>query len=418
MASGTSDADFVHHGAAPRDTPAAADRAYAPAVDGLRAVAALLILLIHLGVWTGATVDAATGEETWLGTAVGHTRVGVQIFFVISGYLLYRAWAGAALDGRARPRARVYYWHRFLRIVPAYWVLLLVVLLAWHRDLFGAGWRTVRIVTLQHTFTTYDLPPGWNPLVQIWSLVTEVHFYLLLPLLALVLDRLLRVARRGTALAFGLLGLLGAVSIAWVWLLYDLVPAPETQARNVWLPAFFLCFCAGMAMALLRARAERGALPSAPERFAVRRPWTCWGVALAAYVLITVGKQEWFGPPHAAGGQPGTGEALFNSLLLAFIAWALTAPVLLAPGSGPHRLLARPAMAWLGRISYGIFLWHIAVMHVVIQEVLGESVGTLGMAGFWVLLPVTTAVTVLVAWLSYVLVEAPLRRRFRAAPRP
>lgn len=93
-------------------------------------------------------------------------------------------------------------------------------------------------------------------------------------------------------------------------------------------------------------------------------------------------------------------------------------PVVLAPDSGPARLLSRPVVTWLGRISYGIFLWHMFVMAVALR-VAGLEWGEAGLTGFLVLLPLTAAVSVLLAWLSFRYVEEPLRRwnRRRTAPR-
>src|SRR4051794_36541578 len=92
-----------------------------PLMDSLRAIAVIAVLLTHASYFVAQT-----------GTGVlRHLRfdMGVTIFFVISGFLIYRPWVRARLRGEPSPLVRVYAWRRFLRIVPGYWVALTVVTL-------------------------------------------------------------------------------------------------------------------------------------------------------------------------------------------------------------------------------------------------------------------------------------------------
>ncbi|MCF6524510.1 hypothetical protein [Streptomyces sp. JJ36] len=98
------------------------------------------------------------------------------------------------------------------------------------------------------------------------------------------------------------------------------------------------------------------------------------------------------------------------------ISVGLVLPAALAPASGPARLLARPVLARLGRVSYGVFLWHMVVMLRTLR-ITGSEWGEAGLTGFWIMLPLTGAVSVLFGWLSHALVEDPLRRRHRGRPR-
>src|SRR6185437_9757218 len=90
-----------------------------PLIDALRAMAAIAVFGTHAAFFAGAEYD---------GSALGHyterLEVGVAVFFVISGFLLYRPFLVARLERVARPATGAYAWRRFLRIVPAYWVAL------------------------------------------------------------------------------------------------------------------------------------------------------------------------------------------------------------------------------------------------------------------------------------------------------
>src|SRR4051812_32160566 len=95
-----------------------------PQVDGLRAFAALAVLVTHTAFLSGFNGRGFAGEVT------ARLDVGVTLFFVISGFLLYRPFVAARLEGRAGPRVTRYARRRVLRIVPAYW-LALTVLAIW-----------------------------------------------------------------------------------------------------------------------------------------------------------------------------------------------------------------------------------------------------------------------------------------------
>ena len=99
-----------------------------PLVDAVRAIAALLILAYHAAfVLGGLTPD---GAGRWF----AHLNVGVPLFFAISGFLLYRPFVAARLDGRPPPGLRAYWVRRALRIVPAYWLALTIVAIVLGRD--------------------------------------------------------------------------------------------------------------------------------------------------------------------------------------------------------------------------------------------------------------------------------------------
>jgi len=94
--------------------------AFFPGFDGLRAIAALMVLTTH--VWLASSYHNAR-----LMPYLAQLDIGVPVFFVISGFLLYRPFVVARFDERQTPAAGSFWWRRALRIFPAYWVALIIV---------------------------------------------------------------------------------------------------------------------------------------------------------------------------------------------------------------------------------------------------------------------------------------------------
>ena len=142
------------------------------------------MLLTHVGGLTGYTVTGT--PVSWV---LGRGDVGVPIFFTLSGLLLYRPWAAAALTGQQSVPLGTYLRRRALRILPAYWAVVIVALLWLNAPDARHAWPWVQYLLL---IQNYDAHPWWQGtgaigLAQAWSLVVEVSFYLVLPLIAAVL---------------------------------------------------------------------------------------------------------------------------------------------------------------------------------------------------------------------------------------
>src|SRR5262249_23637331 len=134
-------------------------RARLAGFDGLRALAALAVLIAHFGVVTRLNLLSP------IRAILGRLDIGVPVFFVISGFLLYRPFVDAHLAGKPRPELRTYLRHRALRIYPAYWAALIGALLIVRQPhSFG---DLVSYFTLIHLYWPGHLPIG---LQQSWSL--------------------------------------------------------------------------------------------------------------------------------------------------------------------------------------------------------------------------------------------------------
>ncbi len=156
-------------------------------LTGIRAVAALLVMLTHAAYTTGKYTHG------YAGLVYSRAEIGVPIFFVLSGFLLFGPWVKAAASGGAPPSVRRYAWHRVRRIMPAYVVTVLAAYLLYHFRTAGPNpghtWEGLfRNLTLTQIYTDNYLYSFLHQgLTQMWSLAVEVAFYVVLPLLAYLL---------------------------------------------------------------------------------------------------------------------------------------------------------------------------------------------------------------------------------------
>ena len=219
-------------------------------LTGIRAVAALLVMLTHAAYTTGKYTHGYAGL-VW-----SRAEIGVPIFFVLSGFLLFSPWVKAAATGEAPPSVRRYAWHRVRRIMPAYVVTVLAAYLLYHFRTAGPNpghtWEGLfRNLTLTQIYTDNYLYSFLHQgLTQMWSLAVEVAFYIVLPALAYLLLVVLcrRQWRPGLLLAG--LGGLALLTPAWLILVHTTDFLPD--AARLWLPTYLVWFLGGMLLAALQ----------------------------------------------------------------------------------------------------------------------------------------------------------------------
>nr|WP_082422304.1 acyltransferase [Corynebacterium oculi] len=357
---------------------------FIPSLEGLRAVAAYGVVLTHVAFQTG--LDPATVP----GAIAARFDFFVAVFFALSAFVLWRR-------HRADHHFGAYYLHRCARIIPAYVVCVLAVLL-FLPEAFGTR---PGVAVAQFTLTQIYLPQGLvGGLTHMWSLCIEVAFYLLLPLLALTVGSLSSRRARVTLIAAG-----AAASLGWAWLpVVAATPDNGWPNMQIWPPAYASWFAVGLLAAeaeplmplVRRTRRSRGVLRLLSQR------WLWWALALA---IAWAAGQEWFGPLGLVHPSP----AQFSLRILAGAAFALVVvwPYALAPS--PRDLLARPTARTLGRWSYSVFLWHVAVLAVVFP-LLGVPLFSGNPAHIAVVALAVLVLSTAVAAASYELVEKPARR--------
>lgn len=364
------------------------DRGRAAAVDGLRAVAALSVLGYHAWLYTRDRVSA--GVRGSLADELAHElRLGLVLFFVLSGYLLYGPWVRAALDGASAPRTAAYLVRRAARIVPAYYAAVVgSIVLLWGLDatpgvrlpaaddlwlfaLFGQNFSVDTLLSLN---------------APLWTLAVEWSFYLALPVLGWLALRMRGASREAQAVVPTLFLVAG---VGWNWSIAGEEIAPTLTKV---LPAMAPYFAVGMLAALLahgRALGRRGG----------------WALLVAGIALVSA--DAWWATLAAREGSHDLTLHVLRDIVGACGFGAILLGVTLAPA--PRLLGVRP-LAAVGMWSYGVYLWHVPLLLWLRGNDLLPASGPLA---FLVVLPLSLAV----AAASWRLLERPAQAWARDATR-
>lgn len=349
-----------------------------PSLDGLRAVAAGLVVLTHAAFLTGYGASGGLMGRLW-----ARGDFGVGIFFALSGFLLHRGLV--AKDRSGGLDVLGYALRRAARVLPAYWVTLAAVVVFANPPL--------RDWLLHASLLQIYVSDAWiSSFGQSWSLATEISFYAALPLLVIAL-RPLRRRHRG-------LPLVVLVVAAVVTTLASGLGAGEVFGEDIlfhmWLHARAPQFLVGMICA------EALLLPT----HAVSRRLTAWGTDTGMCLGIAGGAYLLGTTPIAGALTVDTataGELVARTALGTLVALALLLPLTLGGPSAYRTALSNETVRWLGRVSYGIFLWHLPVF-TALYAVTGVRLFS---GGLLPLLAVGIPATLLLAALSHQWVEVP-----------
>jgi len=352
----------------------------------MRAIAALGVLVGH--VWGFAHAYGPEATSSFVRRAILGGGAGVWVFFALSGYLLFWPFVRGQFGGGGRIDLRRYALNRFVRILPLYYVVLVVIMLLGEGGGSPSQWGRYALFLENYSDTT--IGGGQDVVVgTMWSLVVELHFYLLLPLLA---HGMFRLAGRSLGRLALLLAALALASFTLRLFTFTLADQPSAELRYS-LPSTLHFFVAGMLVAVLRVawqqhppRALAGPLGSADGWLLASAP--VWALVFWSYDLEAV---------------------------IAAASFLMVAACVLPLRPGPLvRALDWKPLALVGVASYSLYLWHLPI----VEAIVGASWAP---DGFVPLLAICLPLCVAVALVSYRLVEAPflaLRRRWSpdAAP--
>lgn len=340
---------------------------YRPELDGLRCLAVLLVLVAHAPMLSDFV---AWNGVKFVGEAVHAGYLGVDIFFVLSGFLITRV----LLKDREKEfgqTIKIFFLKRVLRIFPIFY---LTVLYCWFvLDIPDPeAWANLFYVSNYY----YSVVPGMSPLRHTWSLSVEEQFYLIMPFVVLLtpLSRLTSVMFWGTLFI-----------VALSMLLSHLLLDPQTSQLLTIRGVTFrmLSLCAGALMAIHLDRVLKIPL------------WPVLVMAFLVLPLAQLGVRLWNGP----------GSHFI--ILPIFTAWSVSIFLTVLLSAERHLWLARPFQAkvpiYLGRISYGIYVYHLVIFH---QMNLREGYREGGVPA-WELLA-AIALVLLVAAASFRFIESPL----------
>jgi peptidoglycan/LPS O-acetylase OafA/YrhL len=343
---------------------------YRPYLDGLRAVAVYLVVLFHAG-------------SSWFRGGY----IGVDVFFVLSGFLVTRLLL-RDLTSMGRVRFGRFYSRRFRRLLPAAFVTLIVTALV-----FAAIASPVEVLDAAGGFKAAFLyVTNWyfiaqaagyfgtdiqnNPVLHFWSLAVEEQFYLLWPLL---LTGLFLIARRFRSHQLRVIRgvvLVGAcASLVWAWSIRTTNPDRAyygTDARAYQLLAGALLALSPVVIAAL-----------------ARRPRAARALALVALAGTVITALSWTSYDPI---ERGTIITVITVALIASLEAARTGPA--------TRVLSTQTLVYLGQISYGTYLWHWPVIVILTRTVHPTTTATIAL---------TFLIATALASLSFQILEHPVR---------
>jgi peptidoglycan/LPS O-acetylase OafA/YrhL len=393
-----------------------------PGLDGVRALAILLVMGFHVHAFAGGPdvlLPGSVALTPWLDGG----RHGVDLFFALSGFLLMLGWAKSYYQGAPRPRAKDFYRRRLLRIVPAYYVHLAVlfgvlapVVHSFRYLLSSDGYLNV----LAHPFFAQMWLPstatGMGISGVLWTLTLEAQFYLILPLVAPFF--------LGKRMWVGLIAAF-VLTQGWVYLAqhqlltlalqvtdhthptwYDPItatpyPYPPFLIRMFLLsqlPAKAFHFALGMALATLYAGQHY-------RPHGQRLMETGLGAAVTAISLgLFLAVVGYSSKPDLGEGVVGPYWDLLVAAASGFLVWGAA-----HGNSFSCRVLGAPALRIVGLISYSLYLWHVPICFFVQRDFVPAGVEGIGV--FYYLAGVCGLLSLLVAYLSYSYIERPFLNR-------
>jgi peptidoglycan/LPS O-acetylase OafA/YrhL len=341
---------------------------YRPHLDGVRAVAVYLVVLFHSGV---AWADGGF--------------IGVDVFFVLSGFLVTQLLL-RDIEGFGGIRLGRFYARRYRRLLPASVVVLLITAVVYSAVaapgeaaasigsfkaafLYVANWHLI-----QQSAGYFGAAVARNPTLHFWSLAVEEQYYLVWPLLLAGLFAVVGTVRRSRVRAVIAAGAIASL----VWALVLQGSSPDHAYYGTDARAYQLLTGGLLALSPgIVARVQR----------AGRRRVVLLGAAVLAGLLILASS--------ALDVAPITRSALTTALAVTLIA-ALEA----VPTGWVHLVLSSDPFVYLGKISYGIYLWHWPVILVALAVAKPSPIAVAGL---------TTLVATGLASASYQLLEMPVR---------
>jgi len=373
-------------------------------LDGLRGIAVAWVIAFHVYALRAKVGDPwvdLMASARFLEPVVGAGYLGVDLFFLISGFLLALPWFVHAAQGKPAPSALGFYARRVRRIVPAYYVQIVILFAVVLPLLRGPGyWRSDLYVYLYnavaHAFFLHNTTPLTSGSMEVngalWTLAVEAQFYILIPLLVPLFVRWTHAALAACfALAAlwhigvdsGLDGIVAAemaLGAHWGW--------PESIVRYLLLhqlPSYLAHFALGIVLgrAWLRWRAAQ---PPRVEHALVSVAAACALAALYRFMAIDgrmLGELTWIVAPLCLA------ILLFRAVTTR---WRFV-----------QRLLARGPLAFLGRISYSAYLYHLPLL--LVWNAYARALPA------WSSLPLYLAALLALSWLSWRFVEQPFLKK-------
>lgn len=352
-------------------------------LDGVRAIACLSVVAFHLNLISNDVHSWAPYPATdfFSSSLMMQGGAGVTLFFVLSGFLLFMPYARALLFEREWPSVRRFYLRRIMRIWPGYYITLLFLILTMKPGYLNpARWSETGLFLtflMDSTKATFQQLNG-----PFWTLAVEWQFYMLLPLLALLMQKFVgqgTLRQRWWRLVACLVGLMVWGLTSRLWGAYFAANPQATflvprAVLNV--PIFFLYgfagkfledFAVGMLISAAFILTQEGGADKIRASWSRKSSprsgyWLCVvGLAILAIMTLWNGYQRF---------QPGT-AAIFDALIPVYnfvaesglsIGFGLCIAGLLFGPPALRRPLEWAPIRWIGLISYGMYMWHLPLL--------------------------------------------------------
>jgi peptidoglycan/LPS O-acetylase OafA/YrhL len=363
------------------------------ALSGVRAIAAYMVIVTHAGFESGQSLNSGP-----FAPLMARLNFGVTLFFLLSGFLLSRQFL-VNTDRLSAGRIGQFWWRRALRILPAYWLSIagtLALLSTQHSTRDDWFSYLLLVQTYDHHYTNHSLS-------QSWTLVVEISFYAVLPLLIWASRRLrLSAHRQSTALVCAM-----SVAALGANLITHAVSGGATNPL-LWLPDYLDWFALGILLASLAVEPVATRWRRTLSDWA-SSPGTCFVVGALLFWLVTL---PLAGPRDLAPAS--TWEWTLYHLICGASAFFFLLPLTQGGSTWTDRLLGSRPMQWLGDISYGVYLWHLGLLLAIARWMNWPTFS----GHFFAMVGLTAAAATVAAALSWHLVERPLLRRFSSSWRP
>jgi acetyltransferase len=362
-------------------------------LSGVRALAAYAVIATHTAFQTGKSLDGGP-----FGPFLARLNFGVTLFFLLSGFLLSRQFMTDT--SRLSPsRIGQFWWRRALRILPAYWLAITGTLwLLSNEHSTRLDWISYLLL-----IQTYDHHYTNNSLSQTWTLVVELSFYAVLPLLIWASRRIPRPRHQQTTVLVCVMSAGALAANLFTHFRYG-----GSSLSLLWLPEYLDWFALGILLASLSVEPATTRWRRTLSEWATS-PGTCWIVGALFFWLLTL---PLGGPLDVTPAS--TWQWTMYHVLAGLSAFFILLPLTQGGTGWTESLLGNRTMRWFGEISYGVYLWHLGLL-----VALSRWLGWPAFSGhFFALFGLTAVAATIAAALSWHLVERPLLRRFSSSWRP
>lgn len=347
-------------------------------LDGIRAVAVILVVLFHCWILAGTPMVVQTVPSTAFAIhyekffATGY--FGVDLFFVLSGFLLSQYWLKADFESKPRPDTRRFYRHRFFRILPAYYccVIFMVLFLTpfliptdFVYSITGLFLLSSHLLFVHYLFPLSSASYSING--ALWTLTIEMIFYLILPWFVLLFLR-----NRWMVT----LPILAAVTVGWLYLAKNSLgpvvhlmqqsvakyAVPEDRMRDLLaqqFPGHLVKFGLGMTLANIFVRSRSAMQPGRLLRI-VTNGWMgklyfITGWVVVGYSMIRVGKAS------------DDLSYYFISRILVAIGFTLILAGLLFGGNVLQAIFGITPLRLIGIVGFSAYLWHMPITYLILK---------------------------------------------------